>query len=74
MKNSTRTLAFAAKATHNADERARGVWKQVLAVDDRVVGVDDKVAERPRCVRIILLKPEKCLITIAQAERKQRKL
>ena len=33
------------KATHNADERVRGVANTVEAVDDRVRVVDNKVAE-----------------------------
>ena len=31
------------KATHNVDERVRGVANTVEAVDDRVAAVDDKV-------------------------------
>src|SRR6266849_1811228 len=33
------------KATHNVDERVRGVANTVVAVDNRVVGVDDRVAK-----------------------------
>ena len=32
------------KATHNVDERVRGVGNTVVAVDNRVAGVDDRVA------------------------------
>src|SRR5713101_1402170 len=32
------------KATHNVDERVRGVANTVVAVDNRVAGVDDRVA------------------------------
>ena len=32
------------KATHNVDERVRGVANTVVAVGDRVAGVDDRVA------------------------------
>jgi hypothetical protein len=32
------------KATHNVDERVRGVGDTVVAVGDRVAGVDDRVA------------------------------
>jgi hypothetical protein len=32
------------KATHNVDERVRGVANLVVAVDNRVAGVDDRVA------------------------------
>jgi archaellum component FlaC len=33
------------KATHNVDERVRGVGNMVVAVDNRVAGVDDRVAK-----------------------------
>jgi hypothetical protein len=33
------------KATHNVDERVRGVGDTVVAVDNRVAGVDDRVAK-----------------------------
>jgi len=33
------------KATHNVDERVRGVANTVVAVDNRVAGVDDRVAK-----------------------------
>ncbi|KAF8496174.1 hypothetical protein F5888DRAFT_1835294 [Russula emetica] len=33
------------KATHNVDERVRGVADAVVAVDNRVAGVDDRVAK-----------------------------
>jgi archaellum component FlaC len=33
------------KATHNVDERVRGVANTVIAVDNRVAGVDDRVAK-----------------------------
>ncbi|KAF8496179.1 hypothetical protein F5888DRAFT_413684 [Russula emetica] len=33
------------KATHNVDERVRGVANSVVAVDNRVAGVDDRVAK-----------------------------
>ena len=32
------------KATHNVDERVRGVANTVEAIDNRVAGVDDRVA------------------------------
>jgi cytolysin (calcineurin-like family phosphatase) len=32
------------KATHNVDERVRGVADTVVAVDNRVAGVDSRVA------------------------------
>jgi hypothetical protein len=32
------------KATHNVDQRVRGVVNTVVAVGDRVAGVDDRVA------------------------------
>jgi hypothetical protein len=32
------------KATHNVDQRVRGVANTVVAVGDRVAGVDDRVA------------------------------
>jgi hypothetical protein len=32
------------KATHNVDQRVRGVANAVVAVGDRVAGVDDRVA------------------------------
>jgi hypothetical protein len=32
------------KATHNVDERVRGVANTVIAVDNRVAGVDSRVA------------------------------
>jgi hypothetical protein len=32
------------KATHNVDERVRGVVNTVVAVDNRVAGVDSRVA------------------------------
>jgi hypothetical protein len=33
------------KATHNVDERVRGVGNTVVAVDNRVAGVDNRVAK-----------------------------
>jgi hypothetical protein len=33
------------KATHNIDERVRGVGDTVVAVDIRVAGLDDRVAK-----------------------------
>jgi archaellum component FlaC len=33
------------KATHNVDERVRGVGNTVVAVDNRLAGVDDRVAK-----------------------------
>ena len=33
------------KATHNVDERVRGVANAVVAVDNSVAGVDDRVAK-----------------------------
>jgi hypothetical protein len=41
------------KATHNVDQRVRGVGNMVVAVGDRVAGVDDRVAavnNRVACV------------------------
>jgi hypothetical protein len=41
------------KATHNVDQRVRGVASTVVAVGDRVAGVDDRVAavnNRVACV------------------------
>jgi hypothetical protein len=41
------------KATHNVDERVRGVANTVVAVDNRVADVDDRVAgvdSRVACV------------------------
>ena len=41
------------KATHNVDERVRGVTNTVVAVDNKVAGVDDRVAgvdSRVACV------------------------
>ena len=32
------------KATHNVDERVKGVADAVVTIDNRVVGVDDRVA------------------------------
>ncbi len=32
------------KATHNVDERVRGVGNTVVAVDNRLAGVDERVA------------------------------
>ena len=32
------------KATHNVDQRVRGIANTVVAVGDRVAGVDDRVA------------------------------
>jgi hypothetical protein len=33
------------KATHNVDERVKGVATTLVAVDNRVAGVDDRVAK-----------------------------
>ena len=41
------------KATHIVDERVREVAKTVIAIDDRVAGVDDKIAEVIHGARII---------------------
>jgi hypothetical protein len=41
------------KATHNVDERVRGVTNTVVAVNNRVAGVDDRVTgvdSRVACV------------------------
>ena len=38
-----KAIAQNLKATHNADERVRGVANTVEAVDDRVARVDDRV-------------------------------
>src|SRR6266566_4823534 len=41
------------KATHNVDERVRGVGNTVVAIDNRVASVDDRVAgvdSRVACV------------------------
>jgi hypothetical protein len=41
------------KATHNVDQRVRGVADTVEAVGDRVAGVDDRVAAVNNCVACV---------------------
>jgi hypothetical protein len=41
------------KATHSVDERVRGVASTVIAMDNRVAHVDDKVAEVIHGVQVI---------------------
>ena len=41
------------KATHIVDERVKEVAKTVIAIDNRVAGVDDKIAKVIHGARII---------------------